>query len=165
MLPLSSIGATVKTWRDIMFNDNNSTCSSDAIKNWSNILSYFAKEFGKIVFEPVSKGENDGWYLDQHMASIRIEQWIRRGNDTSMLEFATRDNKRDRLDCSRWHPRNLRSLTDAHLLTSLYRTGAWLKLQPVLIAMYREASTFFTLCQRYRQEFVAEVQAKLKVQL
>ena len=165
MLPLSSIGATVKTWRDIMFNDNNSTCSFDAIKNSSNILSYFAKEFGKIVFEPVSKGVNDGWYLDQHMASIRIEQWIRRRNDTSMLEFATRDIKRDRLDRSRWHPRNLRSLTDTHLLTSLYKTGAWLKLQPVLTAMYGKGSTFFTLCQRYRQEFVAEVQAKLKVLL
>lgn len=152
MHPIANIATSVKTWRTIMQQEyNNRTCPS----NSAMILDYFSEEFGKLATVPVSKGENDGWYLDQHMISIRIEQWMRTLTDKSGIHFVSRNVHRDRLDRSAWQPRRLGAMTDSHLLENLYEVAQWVKVQPLLIMMYGDASTYFTLCQRYREEFMA----------
>ena len=153
MLPLSNIGARIWTWRDIMFGKHRECLNLTS----AAILEYFAEDFGSLVYEKVHKGGNDLWYLDQHMASVRIEQWVQINNDRSIVEFGTRSIRRDRLDRSSWHPRALGRLMDTHLLNFLYKTDAWRKVQPVLIMLYGKGTTYFSLCQRYHEDFTAEI--------
>ena len=152
MLPLANIGARVSTWREIMFGKHKVCLNLTS----AAILDYFAKDFGSLVYDKARKGENNLWYLDQHMASVRIEQWIQIYNDTSIVEFGAR-LPGDRLDRSFWRPKAVGRLMDTHLLNFLYKTDEWRKVQPVLIVLYGEGTTYFSLCQRYHEDFVAEI--------
>ena len=161
MLPLSNIGATVSTWQYIMFGNAGHCINLTA----EAILDYFAKEFGLLVHNPTSKGENDMWYLDQHMASIRIQQWIQTHNNFSLVEFATRETQQDRLGRNSWDTRRLDNLTDTHLLEFLYRIDQWQKVQPVLTMLYGKGSSYFNFCQKYWHDFSTEMTLMLNITL
>lgn len=69
MYAMSNIGATVSTWQQIM--NEGHTVAKDA----ESILDYYEKEYAPYVRNPVYIGSPE-WYLDQKMASIRLNQWM-----------------------------------------------------------------------------------------
>ena len=78
MLPISNVGASVATWKEIINVDDMMTTHSAA----ENILDYFQQMFGERVRNLVVFASDD-WFMDQKMMSVRIDQWIHRQNSSS----------------------------------------------------------------------------------
>ena len=93
MYPMTNIIANLTTWR-MMIRRHISTisCAND-------IVTYAKREFGSIATRVVHKGGNDGWYMDQHIASIWIADWNRHHNSVS---YVGRYCRKDRIDRIRW---------------------------------------------------------------
>ena len=148
MIPLSSIGMSVSMWRDVM----NTTAHS--IFNANDIIEYLRDEFGDFVKQPVVKGENSGWYLDQHLISIRLAQWVKT-HDKELIHYVPRSVGHDRVDRSWWsisYSSQTRKI-DAHILENGHRSENWRRLLPLLSWMYEDEKQF-QWCQDYHKAFL-----------
>ncbi len=150
MLPMCNIGMTIATWREVMnFKDNH------VIQDSQDIIDYFAAEFGPVVDGPVEKGENQGWFLDQTMISIRIFDWAEKHN-FSLVDYVRRDTGRDRIDRTYgWWPWRLSGRNDAHILEQGYKPGVWERLMPLLHLLLTEQQCSYL--QQYRTHFLQAV--------
>lgn len=147
MLPLTNIVATVATWRMLIRQKGAlPSCPDD-------IVAYFARDFGVLARQGVRKGENDGWFMDQHMVSLWLADWQRQHGNRS-VRYVGRDIGRDRIDSNRWFPYTIRDLKDAHVLLGTHADDVWRRVRPLLKLLYGLTSTEFLWCEQYRDEFL-----------
>ena len=148
MLPMGNIAMAVQQWSDVMNIDQSQP--NDAI----SVLQYFHKEFGDAVYRPTQKGENEGWFMDQIMISLRIEQWLTQHNiNRSTIQYIGRDTGRDRIDRQSWSfSMALHRVVDCHVLEEAYRPGTWERLYALLRVMYAES--VLELMSQYRHHFL-----------
>ena len=148
MIPMSNIGATAATWREIM-NDNR-PIAHDA----ESILNYYQQDFGPKVRQKVVYASDD-WYLDQKMVSIRVQQWI--DSHSSDLVFEKSDANFSRIDRPNWNldgldQFTLRNYYDAHLPVNGYVPHVWKTIRPLIHSMYNN-SWQISWCESYATEF------------
>ena len=147
MLPLTNIVASVDTWRQLILQKGAlPTCPDD-------IVSYFAEEFGAVANYDVVKGENKGWFMDQHMASIWLAQWHREHGNESVRHIG-RDIPRDRIDTNFWFPYMVHNLQDAHVLLGTHSDVVWRRVKPLLKLLFGLSSANYRLCIDYRDKFL-----------
>ena len=147
MLPMCNIAMTVQQWRDVM--NTTATYPYDS----KTVLQYFHGEFGDAVYLLTHKGENDGWYMDQIMISLRIEQWLLRNDpQRTKIQYVRRNTGRDRIDRIAWRFQDLNGKVDCHVLEQSYKTGIWERLYPLLKLMHSPA--LLDSLSSYRQQFV-----------
>ncbi|KAI0214037.1 hypothetical protein LSAT2_000856 [Lamellibrachia satsuma] len=147
MLPLTNIVASVATWRMLIRQKGAlPSCPDD-------IVAYFSREFGELARRGVRKGENNGWFMDQHMASLWLADWHRQYGNGS-VRYVRRDIGRDRIDSNRWFPYTMRNLKDAHVLLGTHTESVWRRVRPLLKLMYGPTSTEFRWCEQYRDDFL-----------
>ena len=155
MLPMANVGANLTTWLNIIGSDRTLPTNAE------DILKYFENEFGSVSRNAVVKGENFGWYQDQRMLSILVQQWIDR-NDPSLVQRVPRNVGMDRVDRAWWNANSIVNKTDAHLLENAYDYKVWFRLTPLLRQMYGENSNAFSLCMRYFEDFQKVFTAKIQ---
>ena len=147
MLPLTNIVATVATWRMLIRQKGAlPSCPDD-------IVAYFAREFGELARRDVRKGENEGWFMDQHMASLWLDDW-RRQHGNESVRYVKRNIARDRIDSNHWFPYVIRDLKDAHVLLVTHTDAVWRRVRPLLKLLYGLTSTEFLWCEQYRDGFI-----------
>ncbi|KAI9563934.1 hypothetical protein GHT06_011402 [Daphnia sinensis] len=116
MYPMSNIGATVSTWRQVM-NDNHSI-AYDA----ETILNYLEDVFGEMSRGPLIVGK-ETWYMDQRMTSIRLTEWMEKYGNSSVYRVS--DDGFSRLDRNHWDAANMSQENftlkfDTHLPVKIY---------------------------------------------
>ena len=159
MWPLANIMMSASTWRNVMkyapYEEKCITHGNTFILGHDfahSMLSYLLDEFGSLVENPVSKGENDGWFMDQHLCSVRIAQWMEQDLREKLLNFVPRpDITRDRIDRSFWR-RNLmraKEVVDSHLPLWGYREEQWVNMMKPLLFQVFDNSTM-RLLEDYR---------------
>ena len=135
MIPMSNIGATAATWRQIL-NDHRTT-ANDA----ESILNYYQQDFGDQVRREVIYASAD-WFLDQKMISVRVQQWIDAHSSDLVLEKS--DTGLSRVDRPNWHPENidqssLGNYYDAHLPVFGYQPHTWKTIRPLIRLMFNDS--------------------------
>ena len=163
MWPLANIMMNASTWRNVMnympYDENckmqGNTYMLD--QNFADsILNYLFKEFGPLIEKPVVKGENNGWFMDQHLVSIRVTQWMEQDLREKLANFVPRhDITRDRIDRSFWK-RNLiraKEVVDSHLPLWGYREEQWVNMMKPLLTQVFDTSTLKTL-EDYRLQML-----------
>lgn len=130
MLPMSNIGMRVMTWNKLTEKDCILPTSSQ------EILSFLFREFGEVAVQPVFKGENKGWYLDQMTISIMMKNWTEQyGSNHVML--IPRNTANDRIDRSHWNGESsLDGKIDAHMPLQAFSPDIWKGITPLLKSMY-----------------------------
>ena len=151
MLPMCYIGMHLSTWSEVM---NFDVKPNEPITNSQYILSYLQKDFGDIVTKKVVRGGNVGWYMDQHLISIRIQEWAAK-NPPNSIQYIRRDTRRDRIDRAYWNAHDITDKKDSHLLLSGYLPGTWERLLPLLSQMYNKNVT--SQAVNYRETFLKTV--------
>ena len=101
--------------------------------------------------EPVVKGENDGWYMDQRMISILISKWVEKSGDSS-VHYVPRNTGLDRIDRSSWKVTSLQGKLDAHILENIYELKQWTRMIPLLERMYGKESHELKWCKQYAKD-------------
>ena len=130
---MSNIVMSVQTWKEVMNRDDKGPRTAQ------DIIFYFAQGFGKVALSDVKKGENEGWYMDQNMVSLRIEEWIQKHN-RSLVHYVPRDTGRDRLDRQSWIiTGSTMHKIDCHVLENSYLPGAWQRLLALMKELFDEA--------------------------
>ena len=153
MLPMSNIGATVSTWKEAI--NGNHTFANDTV----SILDYLENLFGERVRVPVVVAKQE-WYMDQHLVSIRLTEWIdQHGNDSV---YRVNDAGYYRLDRNGWNadiltPELFSYRFDTHLLKKAYLPQQWKLMQPLLNLMYGNDSWQVKWCNQYAAEFLDKV--------
>ena len=163
MWPLANIIMNASTWRNVMnympYDENckmqGNTYMLD--QNFADsILNYLFKEFGPLIEKPVVKGENNGWFIDQHLVSIRVTQWMEQDLREKLANFVPRhDITRDRIDRGFWK-RNLKrakEMVDSHLPLWGYREEQWVNMMKPLLSQVFDTSTLKYL-ENYRQQML-----------
>ena len=145
MLPMANIGMNVKTWLNVTKRFMFSPISVD------EVLDYFSREFGSLAREPVVKGENDGWYMDQRMVSILISKWVEKSGDSG-VHYVPRNTGLDRIDRSSWKVTSLQGKLDAHILENIYELKQWTRMIPLLERMYGKESHELKWCKQYAKD-------------
>lgn len=149
LLPMSAVGMSLVMWRDVL------NISRQSVRSASDIIDYVSEEFGDVAREPVTKGENTGWYLDQHLISIRLHQWVQRhGSDA--VDYVARSVGQDRIDRSWWtmsYDGGVRKI-DAHLLEHGYRSENWRRLLPLIAWMFGDNGAQFQWFIDYHRNFL-----------
>ena len=159
MLPIGNIAMTVQQWRNIMHIDQSERSNAMNIQSQHridaiSILKYFHAEFGDAVYRPTQKGENEGWYMDQIMISLRIEQWLNQFDvNRTMIQYVGRNTRRDRIDRRSWRSSlTLHRVVDCHVLKDAYHRGTWERLYALLRLMYAQSQ--LDLLSNYRHNFI-----------
>nr|CAH0108971.1 unnamed protein product [Daphnia galeata] len=154
MYPMSNIGATVSTWRQIM-NDNHSMAYDS-----ESILNYLGDVFGEMARSPVVVAQPT-WYMDQRMTSIRLTEWMEKNGQGSVYRVS--DVGFSRLDRNEWNadilmPENFTHKFDAHLPVKIYLPVQWNRIvRPLLNLMYGKDSWQTKWCEDYAREFSKKV--------
>ena len=147
MVPMCNVIMSVETWRDLI---GVGVSGSRPITE-RDIIDYFKVEFGNIAELRVNKGENDGWYLDQHMVSVRLSQYAQRhGSET--IQYEPRNTGRDRVDRNYWFPYGITRRNDVHVLENIYQPRTWERSIPILRQMYDETKN--RDLEQYRDGFI-----------
>ena len=136
MYPMSNIGATVKTWRQIMNDGNQYANDSDSI------VQYLEGSYGpKVRVKPIIGDQN--WYLDQLVVSVRIQHWINEHGNKNVHMVS--DQGFDRVDRPRWksdvdkclaNQSFYEKMYDAHLPGSPFMPDVWNMMKPLVHLMY-----------------------------
>lgn len=150
MLPMSHIGASAATWRQII--NGNGQTPRDA----PSILDYMERTFGPIVRRRVQYDSAE-WYFDQKLISIKIDEWKRRGCNTEAVVEVS-DAGFTRLDRARWtadqlSPRQFDKKYDAHLLLNGFLPDQWKRIMPLIELMYGKHSPNTKWADQYSAEF------------
>ena len=148
MRPMCNIGMSVKMWREVVGPMTNGTWPFHV----SQMIDHFQEVFGDVVRQPVVKGENEGWFLDQHMISVKLDRWARMSGRGSSILFLPRDTGKDRVDRSAWSPHQVMGRNDVHLLEHLYQPGVWERVKPVMLHLFSNRE--FTELEEYRNGFI-----------
>ncbi len=151
MLPMSHIGASAATWRQII-NRNSSIIAKDS----TSILKFFEQYFGGRVHRRVEFASDD-WYLDQKVISIRIDEWIKSQNSEDPT-YKVSDVGLRRIDRASWNPHRIRPNAfqyyyDAHLIEEGFLPKKWLMIRPLLYLMYNRTSWQTNWSNIYAAEF------------
>lgn len=155
MYPMSNIGATVSTWRQIM-NDNHSTAGDS-----ESILNYLGDVFGEMMARSPVVVAQPTWYMDQRMTSIRLTEWMEKHGEASVYRVS--DKGFSRLDRNDWNadrmsPENFTLKFDAHLPVKIYLPVQWNRvIRPLLNLMYGKDSWQTKWCEDYASEFSKKV--------
>lgn len=153
MYPMSNIGATVSTWRQIM--NENHPIATDA----EGMLDYFAEIFGEQARSPVVVGQ-ETWYMDQRGVSIRLAEWMDKYGNSSVYRVS--DQGFGRVDRTGWDPdklvpENFTLRFDAHLPGKGFLPVQWKKIVPLINLMYGNTSWEARWCEEYSLEFLSKV--------
>ncbi|KZS02830.1 Uncharacterized protein APZ42_034585 [Daphnia magna] len=154
MYPMSNIGATVSTWRQVM-NDNHSI-AYDA----ETILNYLENVFGEMSRGPLIVGK-ETWYMDQRMTSIRLTEWMGKYGNSSVYRVS--DDGFSRLDRNHWDVANMSQENftlkfDTHLPVKIYLPVNWNKnIKPLINLMFGKDSWQAKWCDDYANEFLHKV--------
>lgn len=154
MYPMSNIGASVSTWRQVM-NDNHSI-AYDA----ETILDYLEDVLGEMSRGPLVVGK-ETWYMDQRVTSIRLTEWMEKHGDSSLYRVS--DDGFSRLDRNSWDAatmsqENFTLKFDAHLPVKIYLPGNWNNnIRPLINLMYGKESWQAKWCDEYASEFLKKV--------
>ena len=119
------------------------------------MLKTFVREFGPVAKQPVQKGENVGWFLDQMMVSLLIAEWTQR-HGAERVKFLPRHVGVDRVDRSAWGPSysgGIADKIDAHLLENAYRPGVWAQIVPLIRDLYGKETDRYHWCLDYYDRF------------
>ena len=149
MLPMCNIGMNVSTWCEVMrFHPD------DRLLMPEQMVEYVATEMGEVARTAVSKGENDGWYLDQHLVSVRLAQWaVEHSSDE--IAYIRRDTGRDRIDRDwGWNPYVTHHIKDAHLFGQIFKPGVWERLRPLMYTYFDIKSDIGQRIENYRDQFL-----------
>ena len=132
MLPMANIGMSALTWRKVLPLSVSYKRSKRYLFGADDILLYLAQYFGNMVNRHIIKGSK-GWYYDQKMISIKVDEWVRvHGEGSVQLRHRT---KGDRIDRASFHiPPSLKGKSDAHL--PLKPSAEWGRLKALLSLMY-----------------------------
>jgi hypothetical protein len=155
MYPMSNIGATVSTWRQIM-NDNHSTAGDS-----ESILNYLGDVFGEMMARSPVVVAQPTWYMDQRMTSIRLTEWMEKHGEAAVYRVS--DKGFSRLDRNDWNadrmsPENFTLKFDAHLPVKIYLPVQWNRIiRPLLNLMYGKDSWQTKWCEDYASEFSKKV--------
>jgi hypothetical protein len=127
--PMSNIGASVSTWLQIT-NDNHSIIARDA----ESILDYLQEVFGEMARSPVVVGQ-PAWYMDQHIVSIRIAEWMENHPNRSVHRVS--DSGFSRIDRPTWDadklsPADFSLKFDTHLLLKGYLPSTHARIKPLI---------------------------------
>uniref|UniRef100_A0A7E4W092 Glycosyltransferase family 8 protein n=1 Tax=Panagrellus redivivus TaxID=6233 RepID=A0A7E4W092_PANRE len=161
--PMSTIAATVSTWREIM-----GFSSTDF--DGTSIESYLKVEFGQDFFHP-----NDGdkrklvqhgliWYADQSLVSYKIHEWFKSNPDNRAATTLTRGGCYPRIDRIKWpNPKdmpkqNLNLLGDAHVLEDGFINDQWERFRPLIDLVFK-GDQYALLRERfdqYRSDYIAQ---------
>ena len=139
----------ISTWRNVTWHVGN---SSQPVED---IVDFLTEEFGNITRNPVSKGDNDGWYMDQKIIRILIQKWIDSDVDRGKkIVYLPRKTRKDRIDRSDWpDPDDVDASykVDAHLLDNVFMPEEWLKTKALLKKLISKDT--YEWCMKYHAEF------------
>jgi hypothetical protein len=152
--PMSNIGASVSTWMQIT-NDNHSIIARDA----ESILDYLQEVFGEMARSPVVVGQ-PAWYMDQHIVSIRIAEWMENHPNRSVHRVS--DSGFSRIDRPTWDadklsPADFSLKFDTHLLLKGYLPSTHARIKPLIHLMYGNDSWETKWIEEYNQEFLSKI--------
>jgi hypothetical protein len=152
--PMSNIGASVSTWLQIT-NDNHSIIARDA----ESILDYLQEVFGEMARSPVVVGQ-PAWYMDQHIVSIRIAEWMENHPNRSVHRVS--DSGFSRIDRPTWDadklsPADFSLKFDTHLLLKGYLPSTHARIKPLIHLMYGNDSWETKWIEEYNQEFLSKI--------
>lgn len=159
MYPMSNIGATVSTWRQIMNHGRRFANESESI------LNYLEDSFGEKARRTSIIVGQEEWYMDQRIVSIRLSEWIMKYGNSSVYRVS--DNGFYRLDRLSWNadklaPESFKVRFDAHLPEKGFLPVQWKRIQPLLTLMYGKNSWQARWCDNYTKEFLTTVTNYLK---
>ncbi len=146
MRPMSYIGMFQSTWKAVTKRHGIQPNSV------ARIVEHLQKEFGKVVLEPVTRGPNLGWYLDQRMISVLIFDWLRDHKDgENILQLRPGFPGKGRIDRKNWHPDTIEGKKDAHIPKHAYHIETWKTLKPLLKQLHSEKD--YEICEKYTETF------------
>lgn len=152
-VPMSNIGASVKTWKELVTTGNRSLPSTA-----KGIVEYFNKEFN-LSMANIKKG-SVGWYFDQKMVSILIHEWMKKGNHKDKVYMKARNVGSDRIDRGNWKVETLEGKTDSHLLlVDGYKMENWQRTLKLLELMYPKNASEIDFANSYVDKFRKCVQS------
>jgi hypothetical protein len=156
MFPIGTIGATIKTWRNIMgFDRQNYT--------FKDIENYVINEFGSNFFH-FNDSNNPRligsaiWYADQSLISYKLDLWLK-GNNHSMSESIEAPRRIDRIkwpQLSKFKEMKIEDWDDCHQPTAGFIDNEWKKFKPFLEFAFRTDKVLLDKLQKYRDEFVSK---------
>lgn len=154
MYPMSNIGASVSTWRQIM--NANHIVANDS----ESILSYLEEHFGANVRNPELVVGQEKWYMDQRLVSVRLAEWMSLHGNSSVHRVS--DYGFSRLDRSNWianklEPHTFKFQYDAHLPNQGFLPYQQQKIMPLINLMYGRNSWEAKWCDDYTTEFLQKV--------
>uniref|UniRef100_A0A7E4VZI2 Nucleotid_trans domain-containing protein n=1 Tax=Panagrellus redivivus TaxID=6233 RepID=A0A7E4VZI2_PANRE len=163
MYPMSTISATVATWREIMG-------LSSTNYGGHEIEEYLENEFGQEYFHLINVNTrgfrgSSVWYADQSLVSYKVAEWFKANPKNRAAATLTRGGCYPRIDRIRWpNPsemlkQNLNQLGDAHLLANGYTDSQWKLFEP-LVQLVFNGSKYDYLRSRltkYRMDYVSSV--------
>ena len=109
------------------------------------MLALVHRMFGTVFTSPVQKGENAGWFTDQRMISILIDDI--KNNNNLTVSYRARKTNIDRIDRSRWSRKsagNIQGKIDAHLLEDAYRPDKWFQIVPLVQGLFPSQNITWT---------------------
>ncbi len=146
MLPMVYVGMYQSTWKAV------TTRHGLALRSVTDIVQLLLKEFGDVVLQPVTKGMNLGWFLDQRLLSVVVYDWMQNGTGRqAKVHFGARSIGSRRIDRAWWNPHITKDKLDAHILTHGYRDETWRKLTPLLKELHSEED--YNFCEEYADRF------------
>ncbi len=146
MLPMGYVGMYQSTWKAAI------TRHGLSPRSVADIVEYLLKEFGEVVLQPVSKGMNLGWFLDQRLVSVMVFDWMQNGTDRkAKVHFGVSSIGGGRIDRAWWNPHMTEDKMDSHILTHGYRNKTWGKLTPLLKELHAEED--YKFCEKYADRF------------
>ena len=153
VLPMSNFVAKVTTWRKLIRRHTVlPSCAGD-------ILTYAESVFGATARKSTKKGGNVGWYMDQYMMSMWVDEWQRHFGNGSVA-YVRRECRKDRIDRISWAPRTRHGVVDAHLLLKSHEERTWKRVRPLLNLLYGNTSSEFRWCERYQRLFLKLISKK-----
>ena len=147
-LPMSNIGMTRDTWRQVMKLD-----PKTVIRTANDILEHLTSNNITLSGED-GKRKTFIWFVDQRLISRRIYEYL---NENTMVSFLGKmPYPRHRLDRSNWYvPETLEGVVDAHLPSPAYREDIWLAVRPLLELLFSDEE--LQKCDSYRSAFLYSI--------
>ena len=149
MLPMSNIGMSISTWRNVTRNIGN---YSQPVKD---MVDFLTEEFGNVTQQSIVKGKNDEWYMDQKIISILVQKWINSNVERrKKVLYLPRNTVQDRIDRNRW-PREVEisKKVDAHLPNNAFMTKKWRETKPLLKLLTLNDTELYAWCIIYHKKF------------
>ena len=162
MYPMTYVRMRLSTWAALLQMHTDITDATDLTAE--HIIAVFRHAFGSLVDNPVDKGQNDGWLMDQHLFSYWINQYRQTANEKVM--FGNRQGMR--LDHIQW-PVHSSSITfdytfDVHF-PKMKDGVSWARILSFLQLMYGADSDQYQWCIQYKHKFLSYLPRDLLVEL